>query len=237
MNVLKMVAVVIIATVGFLYLVFAYAMIGWGWSDSGGHWSALVWILTLVPWSVPFLLSLWIIYRCVGSNLKRTPMAEAFGLASGLLLLIALRYSMREPSVVLEKQTPIVATTNLVNDPNLPLSFEAVGVEAPDGKFNPIMFLTGPVPRIGYKKPLLTVDLAAGVPKLKIYRGTNALAATNHFLGQYQVVDYSKTKPSLVLMIVFLIDEKNQLSLQVREVDKDHNTALRAKRVDTTGGQ
>ena len=39
------------------------------------------------------------------------------------------------------------------------------------------------------------------------------------------------------MMIVFLIDEKNQLSLQVREVDKDHNTALRVKRVDTTGGQ
>jgi hypothetical protein len=237
MNVLKMVVAVIIATIGFLYLVFAYAMIGWGWSDSGGHWCVAVWMLNLIPWSVPFLLSLWIIYRCVGSNLKYTLMAEVVGFVSGLLFLVALRYSKQESSVVLEKQAPIVATTNLVDDPNLPLSCEAVGMEAPDGKFNPIMFLSGPVPRIGYKKPLLTVDLAAGAPRIKTYRGTNEWAVANHFLGQFQVVDYSKTKQSLVLMIVFFLDEKNQLSLQVRDVDAEHNTALKLKRVDTTEGQ
>jgi hypothetical protein len=96
------------------------------------------------------------------------------------------------------------------------------------------MFMTGPVPRRGYKTPLLSVDAKGGAPKLKVYRGTNELAAANQFLGEFQIAGYSRTKQSLQLMIIFDLDTKQGLSLQVRDVDSTHNTALKVKRVETT---
>jgi len=50
-----------------------------GWSDSGGLWNAAQWTLTIIPWSIPFFLSLWFVYRCVDSGLKRMVIAELSG--------------------------------------------------------------------------------------------------------------------------------------------------------------
>jgi molecular chaperone DnaK (HSP70) len=115
--------------------------------------------------------------------------------------------------------------------PDLPLHYDAVGTEMSDGKFNPIMFLTTPIPRDGYKKPLLTIDLKSGAPKIKIFRGTNDLANNNYFLGEFEIVNYPKTKQSMQLMLFFSVDEKKRLFLQARDVDETHNTALKLKRL------
>ena len=190
--------------------------------------------------SLPFLITVGIVFvsfsagdASFGRALLYTIVAEVLGLLSGSLLLVAWVYLKREPNVLLERQTPITEATNFMDTPQLPLSFEAVGVESPDGKFNPIMFLVGRLPITGYKKPLLSVDVKAGAPKLKFYRGTNELADANHFLGEFQIVGYSRTKQSLQLMIKFDVDTKHQLFLQVRDVDATHNTALKLKRVKT----
>jgi hypothetical protein len=191
--------------------------------------------------SLPLLITVGIVFLCFsagdasfGRALLYTIVAEVLGLLLGSLLLAAFVFLGRSPRVILQRQTPIIATTNLLDVPHLPLSIEAVGVESPDGKFNPIMFLTGPVPRRGYKTPLLTVDLKAGAPKFKIYRGTNELAAANQFLGEFQIAGYSRTKQSLQLMVIFDLDTKQELSVQARDVDATHNTALKIKRIDTT---
>jgi hypothetical protein len=88
---------------GFVYVLFSYVMLGWGWSDSGNHWSLAQWVLTLIPWSVPFLFTFWIVYRCCCSDemaqfgifswmirpqaLKRALMAEFVVLALGFLVI------------------------------------------------------------------------------------------------------------------------------------------------------
>lgn len=232
MNAIRMGIGIIVSAIGFLYSLFAYAMIGWGWSDSGVHWNATAWALAIIPWSVPFLFSLWFVYRCVDSSLKRTVIAELAGWITGCLFLVAFIYLKQEPRVLLEQQTPVTELTSRLEDtPDLPLRYEAVGVESSDGKFTPIMFLTTPIPRVGYKKPLLTVDLKAGPPRVKIFRGTNDLARENYFLGQFEIVDYPKTKQSMQLMLFFSVDEKKRLFFQARDVDETHNMAMKLKRV------
>ena len=227
-----MVVGIILSVIGFLYFLFALFWIGWGWSDSGGHWSAAVWTLTIVPWSFPFIFSLLLVYRCVDSSLKHAVIAELSGWATGFSFLLIFFFLKQEPRVLLEQQTQITEITNrLEASPDLPLRYEAVGVESSDGKFNPIMFLATPIPRVGYKKPLLTFDLKMGAPQIKIYRGTNDLARDNHFLGQFKIVDYPKTKQSMQLMLFFILDEKKRLFLQASDVDETHNTVLKLTQV------
>lgn len=112
--------------------------------------------------------------------------------------------------------------------PNLPLRIEAVGIEAPDGKFIPAMFLISPGTGENYKN--FTIDLKTGTPRLKIYRGTNEIAASNHFLGEFQIDGYSKTKPSLDGVVFFTLSEKKQLFMEAHEAE--HNTYLKLKRID-----
>ena len=161
-----------------------------------------------------------------------TVAAEVLGFLLGFLFLAVFVHLKREPNVVLEKPVPIIAqSSNFVDDPHFPLPFEAVGVELADGKFRPIMVLAGRVPFTNSKKPLLAFDPNEGMPKLKLYRGTNELAAANHFLGEYQVSGYSRTEQPLQLMIHFDVDSNRQLLLQVREIGATHNTALKLKRI------
>ena len=86
MKTIRMVIGIIVSAVGFLYLLFAYIMITWDWSNSGGHGNATQWAFAIIPWSVPFLFSLWLVYRCVGSNLKHALAAEVWGLIVPVLL-------------------------------------------------------------------------------------------------------------------------------------------------------
>ena len=48
----------------FFAILLAYIFVGWGWSDAGGHWTAAQWTLTLIPFSVPFWICFWFVYRC-----------------------------------------------------------------------------------------------------------------------------------------------------------------------------
>jgi len=63
MNIVKTAGVIVGMVLSFLSIVVAYVFIGWGWSDSGCYWSVTQWVLKLIPWSLPFWFSFWIIYR------------------------------------------------------------------------------------------------------------------------------------------------------------------------------
>jgi len=233
MKAVRMVIGIIVSAIGFLYLLYAYIMIGWGWSDSGGHWSAAQWALTLIPWSVPFLFSLWLVYRCVDSNLKHALAAEVSGLIVLVLFWRAYAFHTRDFPVLVEERPPLVEMRDSGYRPRLPLSSPAVGIEAPDGKFTPMLFLDWPPPGWGFLD--LTFDLKVGAPEIKVYRGTNDIAASNHFLGRFQIVGYPKSKPSLDATLLFELSEKKQLFAIAR--DRNTRTGLKLKPVDTISGQ
>ena len=75
MSISRIIGVLIGLVFSFFSIVLAYGFVGWGWSDSGTHWS-IGWTLALIPWSLPFWFSFWIVYRCLGSNLKYAILAE-----------------------------------------------------------------------------------------------------------------------------------------------------------------
>lgn len=189
--------------------------------------------LASLPLAVTVAAVFWYFARetSAGRALLCTIVAEVVGLSLGALLLAACVHLKQEPRVLLEQRAPFTWTPNPAEVPELPLSSEAVGVALPDGKFHPIMFLKGQLPGHAYKTPLLSVDVKSGPPRLKVYRGTNELAAANHFLGEFQISGYAKTKQSLQLMVIFDLEPDRQLLLQVRDVDAAHNLALKLKQV------
>lgn len=235
-NAARIIVGAIISGVGFIYALFATFMLLWGWSDSGRPWSSGEWTFAIILWSPPFLFSLWLVYRCVGSSLKLTVLSELIGIVGCLLWLTATVYFRREPQILLEQQTPLVETTNQTFEvPDLPLHFPAVGVEMPDGKFNPMMFLTTRELHTtgkgnGYKS-FSAIGSSIGAPKIKIFRGTNNLASDNYLLGEFEIVDYRKIKQPRELWLFFSVDEQRRLFVQARAVDKTHNDALKLKRV------
>jgi hypothetical protein len=74
-------------------------------------------------------------------------------------------------------------------------------------------------------------NLRTETPRLKIYRGTNDIAASNHFLGEFQIGNYPKAKTSLDGTIFFMLSEKKKLFM---EAHLENNSSLELKRVDTT---
>ena len=228
MHPVRIVAAMIVAAAGFLYALVAYGFIGWGWSDSGGHWSMTQWILILIPWSVPFWILLWVAYRCCGSSWRQTLMAEGAGLAIIVLLGATYRWHMRDFPVSVERQPPLLEIHDSGYRPGLPLSQAAAGIEGADGKFVPMMFLVWPQP--GWNFQDLTFDLKTGSPEIKVYRGTNEVAAQNHFLGTFQISGFSRARPALDVILFFQLSSDRQLFLIARE--RNHNTHLKLRRVE-----
>jgi hypothetical protein len=216
------------AAAGFVFALIAYGFIGWGWSDSGGHWNTAQWILTIIPWSIPFWVLLWISYRCCGSSWKQTVMAEAAGLAIVLLLGATYRFHIRDLPVLVERQPPLLEIRDSGYRPRLPLGQPAAGIEGADGKFVPMMFLVWPPP--GWNFQDLTFHLETAPPEIKVYRGTNAVAADNYFLGKFQITGSSKSQPTLDVILFFQLSGDRQLFLMARE--KSHNTHLKLRRID-----
>lgn len=250
MNIFRMIGVIIGLVAGFLYLLFAYVMLGWGASDSpAGHWSLSQWLFALIPWSVPFLFTFWIVYRSFCTEemeyweiascevrpkaFLRALSAETVALMVGsLVIFLMMKQGMANElssRVLLEQDTPLVEIRDSGRRPSLPLSQEAVGIEASDGKFIPVMFLTWP--QAGWNFEKLAFDLKAGTPRLKIYRGTNEIAGSNHFLGEFQIEGYSKAKSSLDGTAFFMLSETKQLFVKAQAENKAN---LRLKRVDAT---
>ena len=58
----------------------------------------------------------------------------------------------------------------------------AVGFEASDGSFYPVVALCKPVPRGGSVEPIVLEDR-----QLKVYRGTDPIATNNELLGVYEI--------------------------------------------------
>lgn len=237
-NTARIIIGAVISAGGFLYALFATFMLLWGWSDSGRPWSIGEWTFAIILWSPPFLFSLWLVYRCTGSSLKLTMLSEITGIIGCLLWLAAKFYFGQEPRTLLERQTPIVETTNSTFEvAALPLHFPAVGVETPDGKFNPIMFLTSNELHTrgkgnGYKS-FMTIGPNVESPKIKIFRGTNDIAAENYFLGEFEIVNYKKIKEPRELWLSFDVDEKKQLFVRASAwtMDNAHSDNLKLKRV------
>ena len=88
-----------------------------------------------------------------------------------------------------------------------------------------MLFLDWPPPGWGFHD--LTFDLKAGLPEIKVYRGTNDIAAGNHFLGRFQVVGYSNSKQSLDVTLLFELSGKKQLFAIAR--DRNTRTGLKLK--------
>jgi hypothetical protein len=231
-NTAKIIVGAIISAVGFLYALFATFYLLWGRAASVRPWSAGEWTFAIILLSAPLFFTLCLVYRCVGSSLKHTALAELVGIVGCLLWFAATFYSGREPQTLLEQGTPLVETTNRIERvPDLPLRYPAVGTEKPDGKFAPIMFLTTHDSGNGYKEPFSTIGPKVETPGIKIFRGTNDLASENYFLGEFKIVNYGKIKQPMELWLFFSVDEKSQLFVRARAVDKTHNDALKLKRV------
>jgi hypothetical protein len=249
MNIFRIIGAIIGLVGGFLYLLFAYVMLGWGSSDSpAGHWSHSQRLFAIIPWSVPFLFTFWIVYRCFRTEemeyweilslevrpkaLVRALLAEMAALMVGWLVIfmivkqgIANELSSR---VLLEEHTPLIEIRDSGRRPSLPLSQDAVGIEAPNGKFTPVMFLTWP--QAGWNFQEFAYDLKTEAPRFKIYRGTNEIAVSNHFLGEFQIGGYSKTKTSLTGTVFFMLSQPKQLFVQAKAENKAN---LELKRVGT----
>lgn len=232
MNATRLIIGIIISGVGFICAVFAAFMLLWGWSDSGERWGVIWWMVAILLWSPPFLISVWLVYRCVGSSLKRAALAELLGIMGVCLYFVTVVNFGRPPQTLLEQHTPLMETERYSKEaPALPLHFPAVGIEAPDGKFNPIMYLTTQDSGSGDKEILATIGPGVESPEIKIFRGTNDLADENHFLGEFEIVNYAKIKEPRQLWLFFFVDEKGRLFVQPRAVDQTHNDALKLKRV------
>lgn len=120
-----------------------------------------------------------------------------------------MRNGKQVPDVLLEHGTPVTVTTNrALEAPHFPLKCEAVGFDGPDGSFEPVMLLTSPLPRGASQ----TRPLGLGWPEMvKIYRGTNQVAASNHFLGEFQVVAVASEEEKSKLEIGFELSAQKDL--------------------------
>jgi hypothetical protein len=224
----------VISGFSFSFLMFAFVMIAWGWSDGGLHPKLIdLWVGEIVICLPLFLFSLWLVYRCVGSSWKLTVLSEFIGIAGFFLWLTAVVYFKQPPETLLERQTPLVEVTYLTNEvPNLPLCYPAVGTEMQDGKFNPIIFLTHESGRLGAgQKEFSMIGPKFEPARIKIFRGTNDIAAENYFLGEFEIVNYREIKEPRELWLFFSVDEKKRLFVQARAADKTHNDALKLRRV------
>jgi hypothetical protein len=147
-----------------------------------------------------------------------------------LTLIAALASSCRKPDgsqVTLETNTPFtVAEAPPPLHQFEPLPCEAVGVAYPSGRFEPIMFLTGPHQHGGGETvPLLQTNL------LKIYRGTNLVAESNHFLGEFRVTDFGNEHFKDFIDVDFEFTENHDLLMYAR-VDAQTGRLLTLQRVD-----
>jgi hypothetical protein len=133
--------------------------------------------------------------------------------------------------VLLEEKTPITITTNTALDrPRFPLKCEAVGTDGPGGEFMPVMLLSSPFPRGGSE----TRTLGSGWPEtIKIYRGTSQIAASNHFLGEFQVAGFGKDAEKSSVDVGFTLTAQQQLFLYAS--GERGNKQYNVRRVDASG--
>ncbi len=111
--------------------------------------------------------------------------------------------------------------------PFAPLACECLGVADESGQFVPIMYLSGSVPRGGGQ----TFSLNPG-DTLKVYRGTNQLAAKNHWLGEFNVSDFQEPGPRPAnLEIDFEITAERRVLISAR-ADGGSSVYLKLDRVE-----
>ncbi len=112
---------------------------------------------------------------------------------------------------LLEGPTPVTFSTNkTLEHPSFPLKCEAVGTEGPGGVFMPIMLLSSPIPRGGSE----TRSVVSGRPgTIKVFRGTNRIAASNFFLGEFQVDGFEKGAEESRVNIGFNLTAQQRLFL------------------------
>ena len=144
-----------------------------------------------------------------------TPLFARRTLSCTLVFLAALVSSCRQPSgnqVTLEQNTPFtVADIPAAPHPVQPLPCEAVGVADPSGRFEPIMFLNSPHEHGGGTAvPLLPTNL------IRVYRGTNLLAAGNHFLGAFRVTDFGTEQFKDFITVDFEFTANHDLLMYAR---------------------
>jgi serine/threonine protein kinase len=123
-------------------------------------------------------------------------------------------------SWLLEDRPPIAPAMKATMDSLLfPLAGDAIGYADWDGQFHPIMYLAKPMPRSG-SEDCADGYLPAGSDstlKLGVYRGTNALAAANVFLGEFQI---ARLPSGSNLEVGFRLTPSGQLYLDISDKKK-----------------
>jgi molecular chaperone DnaK len=112
-------------------------------------------------------------------------------------------------SVVVEEHSPVVAHG---------VTVESLGIETLGGVFTPLI-------KVGVSAPCRVAEVfstaADGQAQImvKLYRGTNQLAGSNHSLGQYQVVGIAPApRGTPQIEIAFEISREGEIRLFARDL-------------------
>lgn len=132
--------------------------------------------------------------------------------------------------VLLEQNVPMQPAGEYAGKAPLqfePLPCECLGVADEQGRFVPILYLSGSVPRGGGQ----TISLNPR-DTLKVYRGTNQLVAKNHWLGEFNVSDFQGTGHRPVsLEVDFEITAEREVLLSAKP-DPQSSVYLKLDRVE-----
>lgn len=111
-----------------------------------------------------------------------------------LIAALAVSSCRKPPGTALLIENPTYVSTNAKVEgapPGVgPLECETLGVWDRRGNFVSIMYLSGTLPRGGGQNMMLE-----STNSFRVYRGTNRIAASNHFLGEYLIADLSAPPP------------------------------------------
>lgn len=127
----------------------------------------------------------------------------------------------RPVSVVVDERSPVVAQG---------VTVESLGIETLGGVFTPLIEPGVSAP-CRVSKIFSTAADGQSQITVKLYRGTNQLAASNHSLGQYQVVGIAPApRGTPQIEIGFEISREGQIVLSARDLAK--KSALEFRRVE-----
>jgi hypothetical protein len=164
----------------------------------------------------------------------RTPihLPRSFALFVSLVLALGVSSCSRPNGawLLIENPTPVSTTAKVEGQPPAvgPLPCEALGVADRYGDFVPITYLSGILPRSAGQNIALNVSNC-----FKVYRGTNRIAAGNHFLGEYLVTDLPASPAGLhEVTLSFRISEKRELYMYARS-NGGTSVLYTLRRVDT----
>lgn len=121
-----------------------------------------------------------------------------------------------EPVTISEEHFDAQALPRYIED-GTQYEVPAVGFEASDGSFFPVLALCNPVPRGGSVEPIRLSNR-----RLRVFRGSDPIAANNVLLGVYEIASAESE-----LQIGFSISRDGRLRLSAKDPESGKNLAIR----------